>query len=178
MTPPPYAPDEARSRETFLALMWAFSYPGRMYTLPSEDAFALIGDALLDLETSFYTPDPDLNRALLRTGARALLPESAAYHFYLAMTPQMLNDVKRASIGTMQYPDEAATLVIGCGLGRGEVYELAGPGVNGQLTMQAAGLPADFWTLRANRYPLGWDVLLVEGGRVIGLPRSTTVRRG
>jgi alpha-D-ribose 1-methylphosphonate 5-triphosphate synthase subunit PhnH len=178
MSHPLYTADEARSRETFLALMWAFSYPGRLQSLPSDDAFALIAGALLDLETNFYTPDLEIHRTLLQTGARSLSAEKAAYHFYPSLTIETLGDVKRARIGTMLYPDEAATLVIGCGLEHGETFRLSGPGVPGQVVVQLAGLPTEFWRMRANRYPLGWDVLLIDDGRVLGLPRSTTVEQG
>lgn len=182
MHTPPDTPAEQRDRETFLALMWALSYPGSLYTLPAADApLALIAAALLDLETSFFTPDPAWQTRLAQTGARALPPERAAYHFYPALTPADMPQVAAASPGSMLYPDRAATLVIGCALDdSGPAFTLRGPGINGARTARLGGLPPDFWAQRrrAARYPLGWDVLLIDGLRVLGLPRTTAVEGG
>jgi alpha-D-ribose 1-methylphosphonate 5-triphosphate synthase subunit PhnH len=180
-----YTPEEARQRETFLALMWALSYPGRVYTLPemrsplTDPAFnsiGLIAEALLDLETSYFTPDAALSAALHQTGARALPPGEAAYHFYPVLDAAAILAMAEASVGTMLRPDEAATLVIGGGIDRGQRMQWRGPGINGVIETRLH-LPDAFWSLRESRlrYPLGWDVYVVDGVQVIGLPRSTQV---
>lgn len=181
MSQPTYTTEERHTRETFLALMWALSYPGRAYTLPDGDrsAWQQIGDTLLDLETSFYTPDPDLPAYLGRNGARALPPGAAAYHLYPLVDETALLAMEVAPIGTMPYPDSAATLFIGCTLGDGAALTLAGPGVppGAPHVTRVAGVPAAFWALREARlrYPLGWDVILVSGRQVVGLPRTTQI---
>jgi len=45
------------------------------------------------------------------------------------------------------------------------------------IDIRLASIPDPFWALRAQicRYPLGWDVLLVAGDRVVGLPRTTQI---
>lgn len=173
---PFYSPAEALARETFLALMWALSYPGRAQALPAvaSDPFVAIAETLLDLETSYYTPDAALAAALARTGARALPADAAAYHFYPALPALEL--LKAASVGTMLYPDTAAALVIGCQFDAGVSARLSGPGIQGSAALRV-DLPAAFFELRAAcmRYPLGWDVFLVDGARVIGLPRTTMI---
>ncbi len=182
MTTPAYTPAEARTRETFLALMWALSYPGRPQTLPSVESlgsFELIAETLLDLETSYFTPDPALATRLEHSGARALPADRAAYHFYPAVTDAELAHIRQASAGTLLYPDEAATLVIGCTIGTGKAFTLHGPGTAGETSVLLGGLPGAFWSLRASvRFPLGWDVFLVDGQQVLGLPRSTTLAQG
>lgn len=176
-----YTPEEALARETFLALMWSLSYPGRTYKLPAmgQAAYQAIGDTLLDLETSFYTPDETLVTYLGRNGARNLGAERAAYHFYPEMDVAHLTDVGQASIGTLMYPDQSATLIIGCELGMGTRLSVSGPGIPpGEARhIQVAGIPGEFWQLRerALRYPRGWDVHLVSGDHVIGLPRTTQI---
>ncbi len=182
-THPPYTPAEERTRETFLALMWALSYPGRVYTLPEgEPPYHLIGETLLDLETSVYTPDLALAGVLTRHGARQLPPETAAYHFYPTLTADACEPVRAASIGTLLYPDRAATLIIGADLSAetGEPFTLTGAGINGEMTVHINGVHPDLWALRESRrrYPLGWDMFLIDGRRVMGLPRSTTITRG
>jgi alpha-D-ribose 1-methylphosphonate 5-triphosphate synthase subunit PhnH len=177
-----YTPEEARQRETFLALMWALSYPGRIHTLPEVrsplvepalNSFGLIAEALLDLETSYYTPDADLRAALHATGARALPPGEAAYHFYPAWDETGL---AQANIGTLLRPDEGATLILAGSVAGGRSRTWRGPGINGGIESHL-NLPDSFWALRAARlrYPLGWDVYVVDGVQVIGLPRSTQV---
>jgi alpha-D-ribose 1-methylphosphonate 5-triphosphate synthase subunit PhnH len=179
-TPPAYTDAEARTRETFLALMWSLSYPGRIYTLPGETESALtnIAEALIDLETSYFTPDAALETQLKRTGARALSPQTAAYHFYPAGENGVQNSlahIEAAPLGSARYPDEAATLIIGCTFETGGSLRLTGPGIQGTNTVQV-DVPQVLWTLRSRaRYPLGWDVFLVDGARLIGIPRTTVV---
>lgn len=178
MPVPAYTPSEAQSRETFLALMWSLSYPGRVYSLPSNGhALALIGITLLDLETSYFTPDVVLAESLAQTGARPQLPEAADYHFYPILDAVHLDTLHQCHVGSLLYPDGAATLVVGCQIGRGAAYVLHGPGILGQQMIRVGGLPAEFWKLRdaVCRYPLGWDVYFVDGQQIIGLPRGVTV---
>ncbi len=176
-------PHDLRTHDAFTALMWAFTHPGRVYTLlATRNGGGLylldtIGETLLDLETSFWTPDGALQERLGATGARCLDPGSAAYLFWPTLPTAHLVYVEQASIGTMSVPEDAATLVIGCTLGSGETLRLHGPGIRGERTVQVGGLPGGFWALRERRrrYPLGWDLLLVDDDRVMGVPRSTEV---
>lgn len=178
MTHPPYTEPEARTRETFLTLMWALSYPGRIQQLPSGlQAFPAIAETLLDLETSCCAADASLHPLLAKFGAQLLPPEQAAYHFYPSVAEKELSMIQKANIGTMLYPDEAATLFIGCALNTGKLFVLQGPGVQGQQAVRLGDIPDAFWALResACRYPLGWDIYLIDGLQVIGLPRSVRI---
>jgi alpha-D-ribose 1-methylphosphonate 5-triphosphate synthase subunit PhnH len=181
MNYPPYTPVEARDRETFLALLAALSYPGRIQTLPitqdSSGPMAQIGMALLDLETRFYTRDALLADTLKRTGATAHDPQTAEYHFYPVMDSAALGDAVQARPGTMLRPDEGATLIIAAAFARGNIFRLRGPGIQDMVEIRLGGIPARFWSKRreAGPYPMGWDVFIVDGDRVIGLPRTTTI---
>jgi len=180
MNYPPYTPVEARDRETFLALLSALSYPGRIHTLPSphdSSPIAQIGMALLDLETSFYTPDIALADSFTRTGAVAKAPELAEYHFYPQLDNVALQDAAKARPGTMLRPDDGATIIIGGVFARGNVFRIQGPGVQGTAEIRLGGIPARFWSKRreAGPYPMGWDMFIVDGDRVIGLPRTTFI---
>ncbi|MBK8023757.1 MAG: phosphonate C-P lyase system protein PhnH [Chloroflexi bacterium] len=179
MTPPVYTPEEARTRQTFLSLMWALSYPGKIHMLPFNgiEAFHAVADTLLDLETSYYCPDDALALHLSRSGARALDAESAAYHFYPHVEPSMMAGIGEARTGTLLSPDLGATLVVGCTLGTGTRFTLTGPGVPlaQPRTLTVESIPPAFWELlaNANRYPRGWDIYLIDGDQVVGLPRTT-----
>lgn len=173
---------EARNRDTFLALMWALSHPGRVYTLGADPVqppanLLAIGETLLDLETTFFSPDADLSAALARTTARPDTADSAMYHFYPHVRQLDLMNIEQAPVGDMLYPDRAATLIMGCTLGAGATLTLRGPGILDQQSVRVDGVPDAFWSLRDNarHYPLGWDLFLVSGAQVVGIPRTTEV---
>jgi alpha-D-ribose 1-methylphosphonate 5-triphosphate synthase subunit PhnH len=190
---PLYTAEEAESRETFLALMWALSYPGRICNMPRRDgapliadevaSFAQIGHALLDLETTFFTPDAGLAAQLKHTAARAYPVEQAAYHFYPAVTPGDLTTIEQASVGTALFPDQSATLFLGCAPGSlsekdgGTHLSLTGPGIKSQQDVHFAGIGVELWALRQRAIcPLGWDIFIVDPvGKLIGLPRTTKI---
>src|SRR5262245_9887390 len=118
MSTPLFTAPEARMRSTFLAIMWALSYPGSPNALPvqtegfdSLNPFEAIAESLLDLETSYYTPDESLAHYCARTTARGETPERAEYLFFPEVREHDLAAIARASVGTMLYPDQAATLI-------------------------------------------------------------------
>jgi alpha-D-ribose 1-methylphosphonate 5-triphosphate synthase subunit PhnH len=180
MTTPAFTANEAHTRQTFLALMWSMSHPGRIHTLPTPNdtlaAFKSIGDTLLDLEVSYYTPDDALNQHLQRTTSRFVQPAHAEYLFFPSVEESRIADIAQAKIGTMLYPDEAATLILGCTFD-GTQIALTGPGIKDSAQIAVGGLPVAVWDWRekTRRFPLGWDIILVAGNQVIGLPRSTAI---
>jgi alpha-D-ribose 1-methylphosphonate 5-triphosphate synthase subunit PhnH len=80
-------------------------------------------------------------------------------------------------LGTQDYPDRSATLVIEVrGFGEGERFRLTGPGIDVSCNLAVAGLPAGFVAFRAAnraRFPRGLDVVLTAGRDLVALPRST-----
>ncbi len=185
-TYPAYTAQEADTRETFLTLMWSMSYPGTIYQLPSANGpFAALADTLLDLETSFFTPDTPLSTRLLRTGARMLSASDAAYHFYPAISQSDLMHVENANPGSLLYPDQAATLILGCTPGTlgnpssTTTLILRGPGISNIARVRIDGIPLAVLAKReaVNVYPMGWDIFVVDPvGKVIGLPRSAQIQ--
>lgn len=179
MSHPLISEPEGRTQETFAALMWALSYPGRPQPLAGTELrrFELIAEALIDLETSYYTANQELAQRLRFTGARAHPYTTAQYQFFPVLAPDDLDSLRGVPVGTYAYPDEGATIVVGCTAGEGETVHLSGPGIPHPLRLQVGGLPSGFWHVReqAIRYPLGWDIFLVTADSVIGVPRSTFV---
>jgi alpha-D-ribose 1-methylphosphonate 5-triphosphate synthase subunit PhnH len=163
---------EAGTHATFEALMWAFSYPGQTRRL--EGKFAAIADALLDLETSAFTDDVALETKLRATGAKLKALEDAEYVFLPELTDLEL--LRSAQRGSTLYPDRAATLIIGAKLDTGTPLRLTGPGIQTALEVQT-NLPLEFWRVRDEviAYPIGWDVLIVDGLKILGLPRTTRI---
>lgn len=174
LTAPVPSPFEARTNAAFDALLWALSRPGMMRRLPEAGEGAII-DALLDRECRVYSADPLLVPQILRSGAE-IAEIDAADHAFLG-APDSAEVLRTLALGSDLYPDDGATVVIRARLGQGAPLRLTGPGVDGVLRLQVGGLPDGFWEIRAQiaRYPMGFDLFLLDGDRLIGVPRSTTV---
>lgn len=181
--PLPTVLPETVARETFQSLLAALSNPGRIFTLPgsprsNQHSCQQIGFTLLDLESSFYTPDPALAAALQQSGAHSLGAAEAAYLFFPDQrVPELLASVEQAKIGVITDPDEGATMIVACTLGKGQLIACTGPGIPETQALRVDGLAPQFWQLRAAkiRYPLGVDLFLVDQQQIVGLPRSTVL---
>jgi alpha-D-ribose 1-methylphosphonate 5-triphosphate synthase subunit PhnH len=173
---------EQRTQLTFVALMKALSYPGRIHRVPSDGLaiFSAIAETLIDLETSYYTPDIELNALLAPLGARARSPETALYQFYPRVTEEALSILQNAPVGSYLAPEGSATLVLGATLGTGSSLRLSGPGIQGDIRIKMDGIPNEFWELRDKKikYPMGWEVFLVGNRQLVGLSRTTDVEVG
>ncbi len=187
---PVFSPAQAQEHAVFVALMWALSRPGEVQTLEGTHglegirvanstvpSLESVGKALLDLETNFYTPDSHLHQQFVRLGAQAKTAQEAIYQFYPQLDESALLQLAQAPIGTLPHPETGATQVLGCELGNGLRLRLSGPGIQGLREIQVGGFPGDFWKLRDERvsFPLGWDLFLLSGNALIGIPRSTKV---
>ncbi|MCB1396464.1 MAG: phosphonate C-P lyase system protein PhnH [Rhodobacter sp.] len=84
-----------------------------------------------------------------------------------------LSPVTRFAIGTPEYPDRAATLIVETDRLAAEGALLRGPGIARTARLSLPEIAA----FRANRalFPLGFDTLFTCGDRLAGLPRSTIV---
>lgn len=169
--------DEARDNAVFDAILQGLARPGRLNPLP-EPGLLPIGLALIDRECCFMTDDPVLAAALGRTGA-APGPLAEADHVFLALdTADAITRLDRIRTGDALYPDDGGTLVAPAVFGTGREKILSGPGIETTVSIRLDGIHPRFWTLRERlcAYPLGFETLLVDGDRVMALPRSTTVR--
>ena len=82
-----------------------------------------------------------------------------------------LQPVARFAIGTPDYPDRSATLIIEMPGLAAAGARLSGPGIQSKARLS---LP-DVTAFKANRarFPLGFDCFLTAGSQLAGLPRST-----
>ena len=165
---------EARCNATFEALIWSMARPGDVRELP-EAGMASIVEALIDRECVAYADSPELSRQIADTGA--ILGEPAtADHLFLDRLEGVSDALTAIRCGSALYPDDGATLVAQVAYGTGQRLRLTGPGIDGARDMVLA-LPAEFWAMRAQlcAYPEGFDLLLIDGHQVIGIPRSTQI---
>ena len=171
--------DAARA---FRACLSALSRPGQISTIsgatppaPLSVAAGTLALTLLDGTTPVHLAG-DLDCAPLRdwltfhTGAPIVGAADAVFAFG---TWGALQPVTRFAIGTAEYPDRAATLVIECASLMAEGARLSGPGIKDHAWLSLPETAA----FRANRalFPLGFDVFLTAGDQIAGLPRSTIV---
>lgn len=169
--------DDSRTNATFDELMWALSRPGLVRTLLFA-GFETLAESLLDRECTFFVAnDAALDQRLADTGARRTALDNAEYVFASLDTEAEVKALSTLRIGSLPYPDEAATLFAPATIGSGQSLRLTGPGIKDALTIQIGGIDPSFWAMRqkAIRYPLGWDLYLVDADRLVGIPRSTKI---
>lgn len=178
-TPRPAAPlpdaEELRDNASFEAILGALSRPGTLHALP-EPGLLPVALALLDRECRFAADDPVLAARLALTGAQPV-PLARADHAFLDLSdaPDRLATLPA---GSQLYPDQGATVIAAARLGEGPELELTGPGIRDTARIRLGGLAPGLWAARARlcRYPEGIEMILVDGPRLLAIPRSTTVR--
>ena len=191
VTPMPDA-DEVRENAAFGALLGALARPGTWNDLPEPGAACLLR-ALCDRETRVFADDPAIAALLAGLGAAIVAPAEAD-HAMLSLSQEAgLAKLALLPVGSAVYPDHGATVVVPlCGShgkrattarsGDGRDSEtvklrLTGPGIDGSVDLHLPGVHPGVWDLRARlcRYPLGWELVFVEGRRIVAIPRSTFV---
>ena len=183
------------SQAAFRALMEALARPGTVKPLPPAAAApsplsataAAVALTMLDYETPVWLDAPLAQRPQvadwirLHTGARVTSdPREAAFAFIA--DPVHAPAFDGYSLGTPEYPDRSATLVLQVeDFGSGQRLLLAGPGIADVRSFSARPLPPDFQNrIAANRalFPRGVDMILVSPDAVAALPRSVASTRG
>lgn len=161
---------------------------GRLASLPPQESLVdstwTLINTLVDAKAPLYL-DPNLRSATLAqsiafaTGAKVV--ESVESAAFVIATPQhaeaMLADLP---MGTPEYPDRSATLVIQCAeLSKTPALTLTGPGIERKERFAAEGVSSEFWRALALRnrhnYPLGTDVFITASSLVAAIARSTRI---
>lgn len=180
------------AQATFRALMDALANPGRPQVLGAvldtpaglAPELAAVALTLCDHDTAVWL-DPDLMEveailAWVRFHTAAPLtsdPSRAA--FALVSSAAALPRFDHFALGTDEYPDRSTIIALLLpSLSGGPELALRGPGIDGHLHIAPHGLPDDFlglWGQNRDRFPRGIDLLLLGGGEVMGLPRTTRI---
>ncbi len=81
------------------------------------------------------------------------------------------------AVGTPDYPDRSATLIVELDRLEPMGARLTGPGIDGSARLSLSDLAPDLVTERArvSAFPLGLDFFFTAGDRVAGLPRTTRI---
>lgn len=177
------APEEAA--RAFRAALDAMARPGTIHdvrgAMPPAPLSVAAGVLLLTL-TDRTTPlhlaashDLPVVRDWIgfHTGAPIVPAEAAA--FALGRW-EALQPLGRFAIGTPEYPDRSATLIVECDGLAAAGARLTGPGIRDVAHLNLPEIAA-FAENRA-RFPLGFDCFLTAGAQLAALPRSTRVEAG
>lgn len=168
--------DEIRDNAAFSAVMWAMARPGTVQDLP-EPGLEPVIRALVDRECRASADDPATEAMLRDTGA-SLVPEALADHVCLSLGGDTgLERFLRLSSGDALYPETGATVLARAVIGTGPGLRLSGPGIATTVGLRLGGLHPGLWPARARlcRYPLGVEMIFIDGARLVALPRSTNV---
>lgn len=178
------------AQRAFRAILDALANPGQVQDLPvpavahvhlsGEFVSTLL--TLTDHDTGIWLADcyrSEPVRAFIgfHTGAPVVeAPDRAQFAFTnVASLPRF----DQFNLGSQEYPDRSTTIILELpSLSGGPDLTLSGPGIKTTITISPQGLPADFvaqWSGNRELFPRGVDLLLVSGGQVIGLPRSTRI---
>ncbi|MGF1536076.1 MAG: phosphonate C-P lyase system protein PhnH [Elainellaceae cyanobacterium] len=181
---PAFADPVHDAQQTFRALLDAMAQPGRCCSLPEltpppglTSACAAACLTLLDNEVTLWLEDSLQNsRPWLQFHTGCPLAPSPQADF--ALTRGEAIDLSAFNIGTAEYPEASATLLLQVtSLTGGPTVALRGPGILDQRAI-APQVPAGFWTQwreNAGHYPMGVDVFLLGETQVMGLPRTAEV---
>ncbi len=177
----------------FRALMDAMARPGTVQAagelLSPPGGLMQASAALLlsvcDFETTLWI-DGDYSADVadwlrFHTGA-VLVEEPARATFALTSGAGMSVRLADLAQGIAAFPDRSTTLLVEVrSLSEGPARVVSGPGIAGTATLAASDLPEDFdaqWTANRAGFPLGVDLVLVNGHAFVALPRSMRVVAG
>ncbi|WP_371155786.1 phosphonate C-P lyase system protein PhnH [Jannaschia sp. 2305UL9-9] len=173
-------PDPARDgARAFRAILDAMARPGRIVTVEGAHAPGL-SPAAAAVALTLCDPDVPVYLAEGASGARAWLTFHCGTPFvdkaecaFAFGRWDALAPLTPYRIGTSEYPDRSATLVVEVDTLTAEGPCLTGPGI---AETRHLSLP-DVDALRGNaaQFPLGVDVMLTCGDRLACLPRSTRI---
>ena len=190
----------ADSRRHYRTILQSTARPGLIGQLedsaleiPSQlnRASAFLALTLLSSDSSFYLAAAEpATIEFLRRETLAKPAEADAADFLFLKNGSSLEEVEQARMGTLAYPDSAATLVLQVeGISPAPLagalrLALQGPGIETESSAFVAGAPEALFAMlqRLNEeFPLGIDTYLTcdslsAGPCMLALPRTTRVR--
>jgi alpha-D-ribose 1-methylphosphonate 5-triphosphate synthase subunit PhnH len=177
-----FADPAIAASHAFRTVMEAMARPGTVREIagtappaPLSPAAGAVLLTLCDTETPVYlagAANCNAVRAWLafHTGAPLVGPSHCMFALgrWEALAP-----LSEYSIGSSEYPDRSATLIVESPTLDASGAVLTGPGIQTEARLSLPEVAA----FRANRklFPLGLDFLFTSGDRIAALPRSTHV---
>ncbi|KAF5415878.1 MAG: phosphonate C-P lyase system protein PhnH [Euryarchaeota archaeon] len=180
------------SQRIFRSLLDAMANPGRIITLPDIRIKTPVANrypllllmTLLDHEVSFCVLDQGTQvTEYLKTNTGSKESRLKNSDFILVCGGSSHGLIPGARVGTLEYPDESATVIYdtgSVGADREDIFlELSGPGIVDKRMIGVSGIEQTEIedVLAMQDYPLGLDLIFSDNaGRMACIPRSTTMR--
>ncbi|WP_112323008.1 phosphonate C-P lyase system protein PhnH [Oceanibium sediminis] len=175
------APAE-QAAHAFRSVMEAMARPGTIHDIAGAEPPAPLSRAagavlltLCDTDTPLYLAgalDCEAVRAWVsfHTGAPLTGPQSCMFALgnWDALAP-----LDAYPVGTSEYPDRSATLIVETPELAAEGVTLKGPGIKDSAALSLPETAA--FQANAALFPLGLDFIFTSGARIAALPRSTEV---
>ncbi|MCS7200241.1 MAG: phosphonate C-P lyase system protein PhnH [Caldimicrobium sp.] len=174
------------SQRAFRVLLNSMCHPGTLYDLSfinHQNYLKLILKTLLDNEVSHCVIGD--NKEIIEkeiyemTGSKSRQIDEA--DFIVIFGNSSNGEIKKAKIGTPEYPDSSATLIYYISSNHNETtrVKLKGPGIEGEKMFLVFGINKNEFELLKlinSNYPLGLDsIFLYDFGKVFCIPRSTRI---
>lgn len=177
-----FASPSVDAAHAFRAVMQAMARPGTITRLQGAAPPSCLSVAagavvltLCDRETPIHlAPEvdtPDLRAWIaFHTGAPLVSPRSCQFALgsWAGLAP-----LDAYAIGTSEFPDRSATLIVELPVLSLSGATLRGPGIKDRATLSLPDLAA--FQRNHSLYPLGLDFLFTSGDLLAALPRSTEV---
>lgn len=172
-----------QSAQAFRGIMEALARPGSVQALSGATPPAPVSTAggavlltLCDTETPVFLAGaidtPDLRAWIaFHTGAPICGPEQAV--FALGRWADLM-PLGQFPIGTPEYPDRSATLIVEMDDTASTDATLTGPGIKEAASLNLPEINA--FQENHRLFPLGLDFFFTRGAEISALPRSTEVR--
>lgn len=190
-----FADPPLEAQAVFRIVLGAMAHPGRimsvangkggltMPTAPSRfhpAAFAL-ALTLLDFETPVW-PDqklaadqPAIDALRFHCGC-SITEDPAGANFALIGDALHAPPLSSFHQGTSEYPDRSTTVLMQVNdLDDTRGARLTGPGIKTESWLAIDGVSSDFWqqwSANHRQFPLGVDLIVIAGSRLVALPRS------
>jgi alpha-D-ribose 1-methylphosphonate 5-triphosphate synthase subunit PhnH len=179
------------SQSVFKAAMDGMARPGTIQSVdpaisppaPLDVAAGALGLTLCDHDTPVWLTSTLAKSSVpawlgFHTGA-ALAADKLEARFVFIEAGAMVSSLNQFSLGTQEYPDRSATLILEVAeLEGGKQLALTGPGIKSIQMISPIGLPETFlrlWTDNRAIFPRGVDIILTAGSRFVCLPRTTKI---
>lgn len=171
-----------QSALAFRAIMEAMARPGQIREIagttppaPLSQAAATVVLTLCDPETPIYLAGEHDTPAVrewiaFHSGAPFSGAEDCAFAVgvWSALTP-----LHRFPVGSAEYPDRSATLIVETPALTRTGATLKGPGIKSEITLSLPDRAA--FQMNTTQFPLGVDFILTSGAQLAALPRSIEV---
>jgi len=177
--------------DVFRKVLKAMSRPGEIQDMKAtcgtplslNASCAAILLALADMETNIWlSPEVDSPQAReflsFHTGCR-IVENAQLSNFAVLNSETDLGILKNIPLGTQEYPDRSATLIIVVeDMKEGNGLTLSGPGIEEKNYIDFSGISNEFWNWFENnskKFPLGIDAIFASNDQVAAVPRTTSV---